>query len=170
MKLLNGKGKLFGIINLIDLLVVLALLGAAAALFVTFALPSSDASPQTENIVYTVRVRGVFNRVRAFIDKGLASSSQLMGPEGLIDDARVLSYYYEPYTQLSPTRDGRLIEIELSERCDVVFTLEATIPSGAAPIMVDTQPIRIGINHTVRTPSFEFLGSIESLSLEGDAS
>ena len=169
MKLINEKGKLFGLINLIDLLVLLAVLGAAAALIVRFVLPAADLSDPMETVVFTVRVRGLQGRVRPLINEGLARSRQYCTVEGQpIDGAFVRSVSFEAYIQQTATSAGEIVDAEVEDRWDAVFVLEAEVPRDAAPIMVDTQGIRIGINHTVRTADLEYIGSIETLRLEGE--
>ena len=171
MKLINDKGKLFGLINIMDLLVLLVLVGAAAGLFLYFTAPAETVSTDTITIVYTVRVRGVLDRIKVLVEEGLGKSTQLSTQDAPLDDARVLSCSFESYVQQKTTDDGRLLEIETPGRWDALFELEVTIPKPSIDesVMVGTQYIRVGSGHTVRTPHFELTGIIEKLDFGEDA-
>ena len=59
MKIINQKGKLFGVINIVDLLVVLAVIAVAAGIgYKLFATQIADATAEQVAMTVTVRVRG----------------------------------------------------------------------------------------------------------------
>jgi len=166
MKLINEKGRLFGLINVVDLLVLLALLVGFGAVAMSFAAPAKDTSQGKEKLVYTVRVRGILEVARPMIEDALAQSLPLYMSEQPLDDAYLVHVKFEEYYQVNATSSGGLKEVLVEDRWDAVFTMEALVRNDDTPIQVGNQHIRVGINHTVRTAAFEYLGSIESLVLE----
>ena len=59
MKIINEKGKLFGVINIVDLLVLLAVIAVAAGVgYKLFAPQIANATAKQVPMTVTVRVRG----------------------------------------------------------------------------------------------------------------
>ena len=169
MKLLNERYKLLGIINPIDLLVLLALLGAVVGLVLRFGASDTSGDTDKVKVTYTVRVRTQNNRVENEIYKHLENEKdrQLFTDEGFVPDAYIQSVNFVPSIQQGITADGRFVEAEDPTRVDAIFTIEAQVDKNAIPVKVGTQMIKIGLNHYVKTRRIEFLGNIETVNVDG---
>ena len=168
MKIINDKGRLFGLINTVDLLALLALLAAVGGLvwhFRTLAA-NEDEAPTTVKMTYTVRARGAYRRMEDMVRTNVDQNNRLFTPDGEEIDAELTGVSFEPYISQTTTADGQIVDATDPERMDIIFTIEAEISKNAAPIMVGTQEIRVGVNHTVRTPLLEYLGSVEKITIQ----
>ncbi|MDR1158880.1 MAG: DUF4330 domain-containing protein [Oscillospiraceae bacterium] len=164
MKLINEKGKLFGLINVVDLLVLLAvLLAVGGVAWRLFGHKVGELTAATTTMTYTVRVRGVHSRLESEIQKNLEYDSRVIAGNEFVD-ARVTNVSFEPYIQQNPTDDGRLVNATDPVRLDVLFTVEAVVPKNTPIIKVGTQEIRVGYGHFLKTPLLEFSSTIESVN------
>ncbi len=178
MKLINEKGKLFGIINIVDLL---ALLLVVAVVFVVVwqifgdSLAEQAALAQEEReqqalldsrvkVTYTVRC----STLREPFYEGLVKfgfPQQLAINEGVIDGAYIVDAYAEPTIGIAGTDDGRTITAVYGDREDIVLTIEALVLPTEF-IKVGSQEIRVGKGHIVKTQFWEISGIIEDMELD----
>ena len=89
MKLVDEKGKLFGILNIIDLLVILLLI-VAVALIGWKVLKKDGASNANRTILtYTVEVKGVdqevYEGIKAYVPGESGIGDQLMANGSMVD-------------------------------------------------------------------------------------
>ena len=162
MKKSNESGKLFGLVNIVDLIVLLAVLAAAAGLVWKFAMPKIAGSETREKVVFTVRVRGVHNRMEDEIRKSLEEDSRCIAGNDYVPDAFVTGVEFEPYIQQLPTADGRLVDAVDPSRLDAIFTVEAMVSKGPV-IKVGPQEIRKGLGYYLKTKYIEFSAVVEKL-------
>ncbi|MDR0380710.1 MAG: DUF4330 domain-containing protein [Oscillospiraceae bacterium] len=164
MKLINEKGKLFGLINVVDLLVLLAvLLAVGGVAWRLFGAQVSDLTAATTTMIYTVRVRAVHSRLESEIEKNLEYDNRIIAGNNFVDGARVTDVSFEPYIQQNPTDDGRLVNATDPARLDALFTVEAVVPKDTPIIKVGTQEVRVGYGHFLKTPLLEFSSTVESV-------
>ena len=99
MKVVDEKGKLFGKLNIIDLLVVVLLIVAVALVATKLLGKDSAGSVGTTVLTYTVKVEGVdpqvYEGVRDYIPSD-GTGDQLMA-NGEMVDAWVVEVTSEPY-------------------------------------------------------------------------
>ena len=161
MKIVDEKGKLFGKINLIDLIVIVILVAALIFLAVRFLLPSKGRSiGSTTKVVYTVQVQAVDNVV--YLDtvhhlEANGGRDQLMA-NGEMVDGYVTGVSATPHVSYNPTDSGAIVRAEENYpggRWDLVFTVEANVDS-AITSKVGTQEVRAGKSHILKTTHFEF--------------
>lgn len=161
MKIVDEKGRLFGKLNLIDLLVVVVLI--AAVLFLALRVTrGSDANPvnASTKLTYTTLVTGVNPQVYDEVQRHLAAAGgqdQLMASGDLLD-AYVTGVTATPHINYQPDANGVVttsVETGDDARLDLVFTVEANVPN---PIVneVGTQEVRVGKTHILKTTHFEF--------------
>ena len=165
MKLVDDRGKLFGIINLVDLLLLLTLLAVIGGVGYKILEPmirERISPPQTLTMV--CRVRNVYPRVYESI-KDRPLPAQLIAGNSLVKDAYVTAIEAVPYENQLPTDDGRYESAVDPNRIDLMFTIEAKVPSGMDVLKVGTQEVRVGLGQYVKTTWFEFSANIEYLWL-----
>ena len=152
MKLMDEKGRLFGKLSIIDLLVLLIVI--VAAVFLGTRLTSSSggitSSDDPVTMVYTVKVTEVdpatYEVVQAFVDKESGKKDQLLTGSSLANG-------YVTDCDATP----QVIPVESSgedTRLDLIFTLEATI-TNTVTNAVGSQEVRAGMPQVVKTAHFE---------------
>lgn len=165
MKIIDEKGKLFGKLNLIDLLVVVILI--AAILFLAFRFTRKDANPvnSSTKLTYTTLVANITPEVYEEVQRQMAAAGgkdQLMASGDLLP-AYVTKVEARPHAVYQPDDNGVITASEEQgedAHLDLVFTIEANVVN---PIVneVGPQEVRVGKSHVVKTVHFEFTyGSI----------
>lgn len=161
MKIVDEKGKLFGKINVIDLLVVVLIAAALILLAVRFLAPGrGNVLDSTTKLTYTTKVSGVEQDVYAEVLRQLDNAGgkdQLMA-DGKLVDAYITGVVAAPHEEYTTDAQGNTVcTVEDFEggRLDLTFTVEANV---ADPITnkVGTQEVRVAKNHIVKTVHFEF--------------
>lgn len=169
MKVIDEKGRLFGKLNVIDLLALLLVAAVAVLLVVRMAkgrssgLPTSDKDPVT--IVYTVTVPNVqpesYEVVRRFVDKSAGKTDQLMTGTQLLS-GYVTDCVAVPHISYTTDANGQVSAVPSSgedKRLDLTFTLEATV-TNTVTNAVGSQEVRVGNSQYVKTAHFDFYGTI----------
>lgn len=151
MKLIDEKGRLFGKINLIDLLVVLLIVAVLAA--VVWKLGGSRAAAAVagteKKAVYTVEFEDVSADIAEYaktqVDKALVNDSKQIA--AVITDVRT-----EPYNnELSHVR--------------LYITVEASASFTGNVYKVGPQEVRVGYEYILKTSEFELTGLISALEV-----
>lgn len=161
MKIIDEKGKLFGKLNLIDLLVVVILIAALLFLAVRFTR-GSGANPvnSSTKLTYTTLVTNVTPETYIEVQRQLAAAGgrdQLMASGDLLD-GYVTGVTATPHVNYQPDANGVVTASEEQgekARLDLIFTAEVNV---ANPIVneVGTQEVRVGKTHILKTTHFEF--------------
>jgi len=188
MKLVDEKGKLFGKINVIDLLVIVVIIAILAVigmkvLGVGDNAPGNNATSnpgttaetnktpeQHLKLLYTVRVtaqnENVAEQLALYVDADADKKTALVvGANEL--EAYVVDYRTEPskYIWSGTTGTVEPMDAETAEEAglvDIIFSIEANV-SETYPNLVGSQDVRIGKNHIVKTGQMEFMnGAVES--------
>lgn len=162
MKIIDDKGRLFGRLNIIDLLAILLILAVGALLAARLLGGRSDSGGgQTAYMTYMVRVEEVspemYETVRAFVDPAAGKRDQLMASEVMLD-GYVVDCQAAPHVTYVESDDGQVRAVESSgedARLDLTFRIEALV-TDTVTNKVGTQEVRVGVNHIVKTVHFEF--------------
>lgn len=165
MKVIDERGKLFGKLNVIDLLVVIFII-AALVVVAAKVFGGGGESAATTKLTYTVRVTGqtpdLALRVGEYVDKTTGRNDQLAA-NGQLLDGYVVDFWTEP-TTLMKSVDCIMVPYNGPEGSlvDLCFVIEAHV-SNTVTSEVGTQEVRIGKSHIVKTAHFEFVnGTIEN--------
>lgn len=165
MKIIDEKGRLFGKLNIIDALVLLLIVAAAAVLALRLLNRNSGADPGASDaatqITYTVLVTEVspesYEAIRQFVDPEAGKK------DALVSNSKVLNAYVtdcqaSPHVTYVEAADGQVYAAQSTggdQRLDLVFTIQAAI-SETVDNKVGSQDVRIGVRHIVKTAHFEF--------------
>lgn len=164
--MLDEKGRLFGKINIVDLLVIILVLGVAILVGVKL-LGKGGVLPGAEGgkakITFTVQVNNVYPEVY----DSLLPYIQQEGGDQLMASGNLLSGYvvdvkavpHDASTVSINSSLGALVLPMDDDLLDLTFTVEATVPN-ADTNELGTQEIRIGKSHTLKTTHFEFAGGL----------
>lgn len=167
MKILDEKGRLFGKLNLIDLIAILLVVAAVAVLGIRFLGKPADPYVGQEMVTvdYTVLCRSVPNElIEGF--KGEVGE-QLMAAGSMVDGCYITNVEILPaYIYLtSETAEDGYIMAESQQNVDVLFTISGIAPKKNNAFSVGTQEIRIGKSHIVKTINMEYTGTILTLEV-----
>lgn len=163
MKIINEKGKLFGIINLVDLLVlVFILLVVGGVAWKIFGSQVTRIVANDFEITYTVRMQ---NTYKEYYDELVKNGfpQQLTAGDGYVDGAYITGAVMVPAVNQVPNSLGQIVDFAEQTRIDIICTITAKT-ADTAIIKVGTQEIRVGKDHFVKTKYFEMTGTIESSS------
>lgn len=160
MKLVDEKGKLFGKINLIDLLVLVVIVAALAFAAYRFLGGSSAVLDSTTQLTYTVMAPAVDDTAYREIQRHLelaGGQDQLMA-DGALVDGFVTGVTAAPHVVYDVDPNGNATRSEEDPanggRWDLTFTVTANVVD---PITtkVGTQEVRVGKSHILKTTHFE---------------
>lgn len=160
--MIDEKGRLFGKINIVDLIVILVIVIAAVVVGMKFlggGNGNSAINPNKTPVRYTVLVEGVEPEVYENIQKYIPG--QLMASGELLDGyvTGVTPVEGRVHTATVNTADGTL-EIPVNEgKLDLIFTIECNVVNSITT-EIGTQEVRVGKTHTVKTDKFELINGI----------
>lgn len=165
MKIINEKGKLFGLINVVDLLVLVATIAVVAGVgYKLFAPQIAEATSKQVPMTVVVRVRGatpfLVEEVQRNDQVGKKIVSGSSYTTATITDMRI-----EDYVQQVTTADGRIVDATDPSKKDIIFTIETTVAEDTAAPSIGTQEVRAGRTMIVKTNDFETAGNIDSVQI-----
>lgn len=162
MKIVDEKGKLFGAVNLVDLLVLILVIGGIALAVWKFTGVSDTFYAKKIQVTYTVKAEGM--------DTGLYDETLKHIPSTLMASGEKLSGRITGVTKLPHMvcvlgEDGAPIWVEDPYHVDLVFTVEATVTESTGVLLtqVGTQEVRIGKKHIVKSEYIEVEGIVIGL-------
>ena len=159
--MIDEKGRLFGKINIVDLLVVLVIVIAAVVLGVKFlgGGGTSAINPAKTPVRYTVLVQGVepevYENIQKYIPGQLMASGEMLdgyitAVEPVEGRARTATVDAADGTLEIPVNDGKM---------DLLFTIECNVVNPVTT-EIGTQEVRVGKTHTVKTNRIELVNGI----------
>ena len=154
MKLIDEKGRLFGKINLIDLLVVLLIVAVLAA--VVWKLGGKKAAAAVtgteKKAVYTVE----FEDVSADIAEYAKTQTQ----KTLVNDSKLIAAVITD-VQTEPYAND-------FDHVRLYITVEASASFTGNVYKVGSQEVRVGYEYILKTSEFELTGLISALEVTDD--
>ncbi len=166
MKLIDERGRLFGRFNIVDMLVLLAILiVVAAAAWYLVGNKIAEASMPDVKMTMVTRIRGAHPRQYEEIAKNKLPQ-QLISGNNYVDDAYLVKVEKTPYVVQLQTDDGQIKEATDPTRIDVLFTIEARVPADQPITKIGTQEIRAGRDHIIKTKYIEYASIIEKVTYE----
>lgn len=162
MKVIDEKGKLFGKINLIDLLVVLVILAVVAGVFWKLAGDevTDVLAPSTQaTLEYEVLCTAILNDVCSYAVEH--ADGQLMSNGDLLD-GYLTGCTIEPYLTTSVDADGNTVAVTDQTRKNLRFTISVKLAQGDTSNTVGSQEVRVGKAHIVKTTDLEINGTVVS--------
>lgn len=168
MKLINEKGKLFGVINVIDLIILVCIILVAVALVYKFAAPAATEviSPKADMYV-TMRVRGAMDYLDAEAKKHLTPGTRLIAGSDYIAGAEVVSVESVPYLSAANTDSGKFVTAADPQKSDLLITVKAKQAKNDPILKIGTQEIRIGRGFIFKTQTVEVNAIIETVEFDG---
>lgn len=159
MKIINEKGKLFGIINIIDLTVLLVvallLVGGVQRMKTKPIVVSDDSKALITYEVSDIRMVSVENIVEGddlyHYDRG-----------GYI--GKIVEVDYKPYTEPVES-NGQWVDAEVPNKYVVTFTVEADVRDNPDVILVGGEQTRIGTQYRLKNKRIAFFGTVVGMEV-----
>lgn len=161
MGLVDKNGKVFGKLNIIDLLVILLLVAAVVLMAIKILAKDGASNTQHTLLTYTVEVEGVDPEVYKGIQEYIpadGSGDKLMA-NGEMLDAWVVGVASAPHDDgltMTDINGNKLTFPVNDESLDLTFTIKANVVNNVTN-EVGTQEVRIGKTHIVKTIHFELI-------------
>ncbi|NLY70269.1 MAG: DUF4330 domain-containing protein [Clostridiales bacterium] len=165
MKIINEKGKLFGIINVVDLvilIVVIAVLGAIA--WQLFGPQINNAvSPQVD-LTAEVVIIGTPPRLLEEIERqDLVGEKLVAGNEYM--NATITDVWFEDYIVQAIRDDGIIVDALDPSKKDVVIEIKTKVAKDTPSPKIGSQELRAGRTFIVKTQTFECSGTIRRVEI-----
>lgn len=158
MKIIDEKGKFLGLINIVDLLVlaaVLLVIGGAA-----YKIKGQDA----QNAPKTVRVTVITPAIRPEMLTNVKVGDKIVSGSSFTNVV-VKDFKIQPAFMVNPDSNGQRVEAIDPYLKDVIFTLEGQTVISAGTINLGGQDIRSNKEYYVKTLLYEFKGLIMNVEI-----
>lgn len=165
MKIINEKGKLFGLINVVDLLVLIAAIAIVGGIgWKLFAAPVAEAvSPQVE-MTSVMRIRGATPFLVSELSRNDQTGKKLVSGNDFVD-ATIAHMEIQDYIQQVTTADGRIVNALDPSKKDVVVIVKSKVTKGTPTPKIGTQEVRAGRTFILKTDDFETTANIDSVDI-----
>lgn len=160
--MMDKKGRIFGKLNIVDLLVIVLVLAVVAVLGIKFLGKGGEsAAPETTPIRFTVKVTGVHPEV--YENAVGTLPGQLMASGSLVGNAYVVGVTAESQAAEVDFAVGNqsILMVGNSDLLDLTFTIEGEV-TNTTTFECGKQEIRIGKSYIVKTVDMELSGVIMS--------
>lgn len=161
--MIDEKGRLFGKINIVDLLVLLVVVIGIVVVAVKFIIPNTAAGSgggaTKTHLTYQVLVENVrpevYENVQKYIPSTLMAAGEML-------DGQVVAVTAEPREQQvnMSTSGGTALVIPVNQgNLNLTFTIECNVVNPVTS-EIGTQEVRVGKNHIVKTDKIELGGGV----------
>jgi hypothetical protein len=162
MKLIDEHGRFLGLINVIDLLVVLAILLAAGGVAYKLLVPAGRAA--TTRVEVEILVPKVHPAVAAAVRPG----DRLVAGSAYVK-AEIKTVHTTPARVATPRSDGTLVLAEDPQLRDLYITVNGTAKMGGLTLTLAGQELRAGRDFYVKSLTYEVKGTVLRVTLpEGE--
>ncbi|NLO98847.1 MAG: DUF4330 domain-containing protein [Clostridiaceae bacterium] len=149
MKVIDEKGRLFGKINLFDLIVLLALLIAVSAVGYKVISDKMKSAGITPTTTYIVTVKSL--AMPPSYTEALKKDDRIYYDNFGFVNAKIVGVSEEPAMITVQTSDGRLIETQSPNLVDVTIDIEVVDSHDTPDIRVGRYAVAVGGKLTVKT-------------------
>ncbi|MBE6871243.1 MAG: DUF4330 domain-containing protein [Ruminococcaceae bacterium] len=164
MKIINEKGKLFGIINIIDLAVLLIVVLAAA--FVGIKLFGNEittvVAPQKE-VTVTMRIRDALPYMYDELAAAVEEDARLVYGNQFDSSAKIVAMEKTPTYKGAFNDEGIVVWEYDTYKIDIIVTVTAKVPADSATFQFANQDVKTGRTFTLKTRTFETIAVIEAI-------
>lgn len=158
---MDKKGKLFGIINIIDLIVVL-LVALLVYGGVTRLKESPVAEADTKKALVTVEISNVR---QATVDGVIVGDKLYHYDKGTLFGT-IVDMEVEPYKEAVETGDGNLVLAEVPEKYVVTLTVEAEAKDSESVVVIGGEHTRIGTQFRLKNKNIAVWATVMKVELE----
>lgn len=161
MKIINEKGKLFGIINIIDLS-VLIILGLIIVGGLSRMRGRPNISPESTEAIITFEVEDV---------RMPSVENVLVGDPIYHYDkgdylGEIIEVSHEPFREPVESGDGRWINAEVPEKYVIHFKIKADVKDSPDVVLVGGEQTRIGSQFRLKNKRVGFFGTALEIDIK----
>ncbi|HYE83294.1 MAG TPA: DUF4330 domain-containing protein [Clostridia bacterium] len=164
MALTDGKGRLFGKLNIVDLLIVLLIISIAGGVYFAFFGGSDKQVLETSKIIYDFEITNVNKDFVDAINPGDPIRDNIRGSElGTVTGKTSRSA-----TMLNEDLiNGRYVIADVPDMYDVVITIEANANITPANVIVGGAEVKVGKKFSIKGKGYANQGFVTKLTLVG---
>lgn len=164
MGLIDSKGRLFGKINIVDLLIVLLIISIAGGIYLVFFGGSDKQVVETRKVVYDFEITNVNMEFIDAITPGDPIRDSTRGNEL----GTVVSKTSRNATMLNEDIiNGRYVIADVPDAYDVVITIEAKANITPANIIVGGAEVKVGKKFFIKGKGYANQGFVTKMTLVG---
>lgn len=164
MGLIDSKGRLFGKINIVDLLIVLLIISIAGGIYLVFFGGSDKQVVETRKVVYDFEITNVNMEFIDAITPGDPIRDSTRGNEL----GTVVSKTSRNATMLNEDLiNGRYVIADVPDAYDVVITIEAKANITPANIIVGGAEVKVGKKFFIKGKGYANQGFVTKMTLVG---
>lgn len=166
MKIVNEKGKLFGIINVVDLLILIVIVAIVGGVGWKVLGPqvSDRVSPQVDLTTEMV-VIGTTPRIVNEITRQDPVGLHLVGGNEFLP-AIIEDYWIEDYVVQAITDEGIIVDAKDPSKKDVVFLIKTKVSAGTPSPKIGSQEVRAGKTFILKTQTMEVIATIRYVQID----
>ncbi len=166
MKMIDGNGRLFGKISVIDVLVILVVAVLAAALYFKSIQTHTGSTVTEQSIVFQIRARGVDSYVYDALREGdgLYDLDYSSGGRAIGRIAQI-EVESDPGTKLADElHDGAAAIVEAENTVDLLITVEGSgLVDGKTRTINRVYALGVNSSRTYYTKQAQFVGTVASI-------
>lgn len=148
MKIIDKKGRLFGLINIVDLLIIILLLALVAVGVKRFGNKAAVGEATTKKGVITAEIKDV----RDVTAKNVKVGDPIYDYDKGTLIGKILTAEVEPYKDKTEYQ-GKFFNSEVSGKYRVIMTIDADVKETQDFYQVGTEQIRIGAEMRIKNKS-----------------
>lgn len=158
MKLLDEKGKLFGLINIIDLLVLVLVIAivAGGAYHLTRPDKPGITGPGGKEVV----VLALVSDVSQYTVDAVQPGSHVYDPTSKSYMGEVVDVQVTPHRDAVETADGRVVMAEVPERFDLLVSYKGNAQVSESTVRLASYDMRVGASISVASRDFMILTTV----------
>ena len=160
MSLIDNKGRVFGLINIIDLLVILLVVAVVGRF--TLMQKQQSAGAVTRTIEVVVHVKEVRDATCNVINEGdVVKETKTNAVLGKITNVKVV-----PSESIVETADGRLVVAPNPVYKDIYLTIQGSGTAGDNAIVLGSNEIRVGTTLQLKTNMYSVTSTVMSIDVQ----
>ena len=161
MKLVDRKGRVFGRMNIIDIIVIAVIvLLAAGAVYKFKFMDKTSNTVAMQDVTYTVRIE----QVRDFIYDNIEIGDEIFDKASGNSIGKISGIEKEQSTDIIPLSDGTVVRGPVENRINIILTIDAKAVKNDSGVFVNrSYELLRGSKRLFITKYFECEGSISSI-------
>lgn len=166
MKLITKEGKLFGIINIVDLMVLILVIALTAGIgYKLFAPKVREVASPTVTMTTICRIRGATSFMQDELNRNDQTGKKLVSGNDYVD-ATIESITMEDYIVQSITDEGIIVDSLDPTKKDVIVTIKSKVAKDTPTPKIGNQEVRAGRTLILKTNDFETVANIDAVIFE----